>query len=230
MAYVISQIRTSEALNSPVLLEDSDLAKLPENISNAGNKARGEAAKINQMVAEGLGISIPTDMPLESYIELVKDYQPQISKAIRAVLGPAGSQASIADAAKSITSINAEIERIKNLRRYAVLEAGISFYQNNATLVNGTLLAGALGLTGSLMGCLATGGAALGTKIAKSKGWLKGTEATERMRSIIARDLQPAVDLVLKPYFGASAPAISVLSLQKRMNSMRRGDVTQKSA
>jgi len=230
MSNVIDQIRVGEAFNSPVLLEDSDLARLPENISLSGNEARAQAAKINKMVAEGLGISIPTDLRLETYIELVKDYQPQISKAIRAVLGSKNYQASVADASKSIIAINSEIERIKSSRRYAVLEAGISFYQNNSTLVNGTLLAGALGLTGSLIGCVATGGAALGAKVAKSKGWLKSTPATERMRHIVARDLQPMVDLVLKPYLGATTPAVSVLSLQKRIASAKRSNVLHEPA
>jgi hypothetical protein len=230
MSYVISQIRIGEAFNSPVLLEDSDLSKLPVNISVGGNEARAQAAKINKMVADGLGISIPTEIRLESYIELVKDYQPRISSAIRAVLGSESTQASIADASKSIIAINSEIERIKNLRRYTVLEAGISFYKNNSTLVNGTLLAGALGLTGSLVGCVATGGAAFGAKIAKSKGWLKSTEATERMRRMVARDLQPAVDLVLKSYLGAKAPAINVLSIQKRISSVSQEDAVRKSA
>jgi hypothetical protein len=170
MSYVISQIRIGEAFNSPVLLEDSDLSRLPKDISVGGNEARAQAAKINKMVADGLGISIPTNIRLESYIELVKDYQPRISNAIRAVLGSENTQASITDASRNIIAINSEIERIKNLRRYTILEAGISFYKNNSTLVNGTLLAGALGFTGSLTGCAVTGGAAFWGKDRKIEG------------------------------------------------------------
>jgi hypothetical protein len=219
MSSVISDIRVGEVFNSPILLKDADLSALPANVSPAITEGRSQAARLQKMVAEGLGLSIPREIPIDIYIELVRDYQPEICKTIKSILGSGGGEASILDASRSIIAINTEIERIRNLRRYVVLEASLGFYRNNRMLTNATLIAGALGLTGSLFGCAVVGGTALGSHLAKKKGWLKGSEAVERLRRLIARDLQPAVDLVLKAYLGASAPAINVLSIRKRVQS-----------
>jgi hypothetical protein len=230
MSAVIEQIRRDEAFNAPILLEDSDLSRLPENLSDTVNEAHSKAANLRKMTADGLGITIPVDMPLETYIELVKDYQPRISATITSVLNAGNSEASVLDVSKNIAAINGEIERIKGLRRYAVLDACVGFYRDNRLLAAATMLAGSLGLAGSLVGCVAASGAAVGANIAKKKGWLKGSEATDRLRRIVNRDLQPAVDLFLKAYLGAKAPAINVLSLRRRISSVTDGALKKKVA
>jgi hypothetical protein len=102
-----------------------------------------------------------------------------------------------------------------------VLDACVGFYRDNKLLAAATMLAGSLGMAGSLAGCLTAGGAAVGASIAKSKGWLKTNEGSERFRRMVSRDLQPAVDLFLKTYLGTTAPAINVLSLRKRIASAK---------
>ena len=221
MGSLIQQIRRDEAFNAPVLLEDSDLSKLPDNLSDTVDEAHSKTASLRKMTADGLGISIPVDMPLEPYIELVKDYQPRISATITSVLKAGNNEASVLDVSRNIIAINSEIERIKGLRRYAVLDACIGFYRDNKLLAAATMLAGSLGLAGSLAGCVTAGGAAIGASVAKKKGWLKSTEATDRLRRMVNRDVQPAVDLFLKAYLGAKAPAINVLSLRKRIASVK---------
>ncbi len=217
MGHLIEQIRRDEALNSPVLMEDTDLLNLPENVSETIDEAHAKTASLRKIAADGLGISIPTDMPLEPYIELVKDYQPRISATIESVLKAGGKEASVLDVSNNIVAINSEIERIKGTRRYAVLEASVGFYRNNKLLAAATMLAGSLGLAGSLVGCIAAGGAVVGAGVAKKKGWMKSSEERGRLRKIIDRDLQPAVDLFLKAYLGSKSPAINVLSLRKRI-------------
>ncbi|MDT7814813.1 MAG: hypothetical protein QOJ42_4729 [Acidobacteriaceae bacterium] len=92
------------------------------------------------------------------------------------------------------------------------------------------MLAGSLGLAGSLAGCVTAGGAAIAASVAKKKGWMKSAEATDRLRRVVNRDLQPAVDLFLKAYLGAKAPAINVLSLRKRIASVKDGVSNKKVA
>jgi hypothetical protein len=117
--------------------------------------------------------------------------------------------------------INRELERIQGLRRYAVLEAGIGFFRNNKAIAAAALLSGGLGLAGSLAGCVTAAGAAAVAGVAKKAGHLKwsskSNKATQRVKRMVARDLQPAVDLFLATYLGAKSPAINVLSLQKKI-------------
>jgi hypothetical protein len=116
----------------------------------------------------------------------------------------------------NVSAINSEIERIKGSRRYAVLEACVGFYKSNNFLVGGALLAASLGLAGSLLGCAAVG-SAVGAKLAKKKGLIPENEALGRVKRMVARDVQPIANRLLKSYLGASTPAINVLSLQRTM-------------
>ena len=225
MTRIIEEVRLGETFRSPVLLEEKDLTSLPSRSSIVVDEGLSKAAALKKMISNGLSISIPTEIPTEQFIELVKDYQPRISKTIERVLATGSAEASILDVSKNIMEINRELERIRGLRRYAVLDASIAFFRNNKLLAAAMMLAGSLGFIGSIAGCVATGGAALGMGWAKKRGLLEGllkeSEQARRLRQIIARDLQPAADLFLQTYLGARAPAINVLSLQKRMEAAK---------
>jgi hypothetical protein len=93
----------------------------------------------------------------------------------------------------------------------------VGFCGNNSGVIAATLVAGALGMTGSLFGCLATSGVAAAAKVAKKKGWIASSVATERLKRVVARDVQPYANLMLKTYFGSTLPAVSVFSLRKHL-------------
>lgn len=228
MSRVIEELRIGEEFKSPIILDDSDLASLPSGLTPQINEGRTQAARVEEMVANGLGIMIPDEMPVEAYIELVKDYQPKISKTIKKVLGECNASASIADVSKNIIAINGELERIIVSRRYTVLEACMGFYRNNSTLIGATLIAGALGFTGSLLGCVASGATGIGGQIARKKGWIKNSASTERLKKMITRDLQPIADSAMKAYFGSKSPAINVLSLRKTIAETLKAKSTSK--
>jgi len=217
MSFVVNEIRSGHAINAPIVLKESELANLPQSVASDMDNLLVLTTKLRDIVAGGLSLKIPTDLPVDVFIELVKDYQPKISKIIDDTLAQAGAEASIGDVSKVIANINSEIERVRGIRRYAVLEAGMSFYRNNATLVNAMLLGGAMGITGNIFGCATIAGMAGGLKIAKKRNWIKNSPETERLGRIIARDIQPCADLIMKNYLGSSAPAINVLSLRKRI-------------
>lgn len=171
------------------------------------------------MAASGLGIRIPTDIPIETYIEIAKDYQPRISSTIRSISATQNDKSSLIDLSKNISSINREIDRVKGLRRFAVLEACAGFYRKNTLLIGGALLAAAMGFTTGLLGCAATGAVAAGRQLAKNKKWLPDNSSIQRLGRIVARDVQPYTDVLLKGYLGSTSPAIGVLSLQKRIEA-----------
>jgi hypothetical protein len=221
MSETIHQIRTAQAFYAPVSLDEADLSALPKGVSESLDKTLDITVELKKTVAEGLGLCVPLDLPLEAYLEIVSDYQPQISGVVQQALATATQEASIDVVAKNIQDINAEVLRIKNLKRYTFFEASIGFYRNHPALVNATLLAGAMGLTTGLAGCATGIAAASATKLAKRKGWLKGNKAAQRLGRMIARDLQPHLDRVLASYVGGALPAVNVLSLRKKIESRK---------
>jgi hypothetical protein len=217
----VASLRSAQVLNASFYLPTSEIQNLPDQLTKEADEARFVSMRLQELIASGLGIRIPTDLPIEAYIELVKDYQPRISSTVGHVVAADGSHRPLPELIKQVSSINREIERIKGLRRYAVLEAGVGFYKNNAMLVGGTLLAAALGFTTGLMGCAAAGALAAGGNLARKKGWLPDNPAFQRLGRMVVRDIQPYTDILMKGYLGGTAPAINVLSIQKRIEAAR---------
>jgi hypothetical protein len=216
-AVAIYQLRTAKVYNASAVVRGSELHALPPNTAIEADAARSISNDMQRMVAEGLGIMIPEDLRIEAYIELVKDYQPRITRAINSIIEASGPERT--GLPKIIASINSEIERLKGLKRYKVMEVGIGFYKNNGLLAGGALLAATMGLAGSLFGC-ATGAVVaavnVGTKLAKKKP----DPALQRLGRTIVRDFQPYSEGLMRGYLGGTAPAISVLSLQRRLHAV----------
>ncbi|HEX8166280.1 MAG TPA: hypothetical protein VF601_10905 [Beijerinckiaceae bacterium] len=224
MSETIHKIRTAQAFNAPLSLDEDDLSELPQGLSESMDKTVDLSLGLKKLVAEGLGLCVPLDLPVEAYLEIVEDYQPQISRIVQQTLAGGAHEASIDVVSKNIQQINAEILRIKGLKKYVLLEASIGFYRNHRALVNTTLLAGAMGLTGGLTACAGAIVAASAGKIAKRKGWLKNNKAAQRFGQMIVRDLQPHMDRVLASYVGGTLPAVNVLSIRRTFENRRNNN------
>jgi hypothetical protein len=221
-AGALYETRSAQAFNGSVLINGVELAGLPSQFSAEADAARSTLNDLRSMAAKGLGLKIPIDMPVNTYVELIRDYQPRITAAIDAIVPDSPSDAAVADLQKYITAMNAEIERIKGTKRYAFFEVCSGLYRNNAMLLGGILLATALGLSGSLLGCAVTGAVTAGTKVAKKKGWVNRSRELDRLGKMIARDLQPYTDKLLSTYFGSETPTINVMSMQRRIEKAQK--------
>ncbi len=87
-------------------------------------------------------------------------------------------------------------------------------------LVGGALLAAIMTVSGQIIPCAAVGAVAAGVKFAKQKGLVKANPSLHRLGRMIARDIQPFTNRLMQTYLRGSAPAINVLSLQRRIKKI----------
>jgi hypothetical protein len=217
----IWQLRSAQSFNAAVVLDGSDVDdNLVQRVSTVATlSSRLDARKF---ASDALGLRIPSEMPLEPYLELVKDYRPAIAQALNGVVEraekPDGS-VSIGDMARIISQINGEIDRVKGLKRHVFLEASVDVYRKNATMINTALIASALGLSGSLLGCAGAAAAGCAVKVAKKKSWAPHSKPLSRFTGLLKRDLQPHVNKLIAAYVGVDVPAVNVLSLRRTIES-----------
>jgi hypothetical protein len=150
LSYVINSIRSSEAFNAQIVMDESDIRKIPKGFAKATDEALRLSVPVNKQVSDGLGLTIPTDIPIERYIELARDFQPRISTIIGNILGDDRKSDELTNTTalnKEIMKINMEIERVKGLKRHLLLESAVSFYSSNRALVSTAFIAGSLGRT-----------------------------------------------------------------------------------
>jgi hypothetical protein len=77
-----------------IILNRSEITAFPKNLTPELDAARAFSSDLYDQVSDGLGIKIPMDIGADAYIEIVKDYQPQISRLVGQVLNSSKSQAS----------------------------------------------------------------------------------------------------------------------------------------
>jgi hypothetical protein len=211
----IYSIRSAQALNAPITVDEESLSGIPAGISRESDEAVRELSDMKEFVSKGLGLTFPADIPLDKYLELSKEFRPTIAGAIEYTGAPDGT--SIGDLSKKISRLNSEIERIQGLKRYVMLEASMTFVRQNKNLVFTSILAGTLGLAGGLLGCASAVAVSAGLKIAKHKGVkLQENEPAKKLGRMIARDIHPYLSKLIAAYVGSNPTAINVLSLRKK--------------
>lgn len=224
LSWAINACRTAQAFDAALVLDEPDLSKIPTGVAIESDKALQLAARIQKQAADGLGLVIPKDIPIESYVEIAREFQPQIALITRDVMDIArGSDRQVANSAllKQVMGINTEIERIKGLKRYAFLEAAVGFYADNRTLATATLIAGALGVAGGIIGCATGLAIGVGRGIAKKKGWIPANKKMERFGELVRRDVQPYLNKLIASYVGSTVPAVSILAMRHRIGALK---------
>lgn len=227
MAHFIRRLRLAQVWNASIPLGASAIAGLPRDLQKITGDTPFIASALRQQVADGLGLQIPMDVPIKRYAELVREYRPRILRVMGKVIpGEEITQNSFAEVAREVARINDEISRIKNLRRYVMIEAAFEVFDKHKPLVAAGFAMGALGLpAGGIPGCLAGAGVgAASVKIGRAirKRLTKTTdsepyEKLQRAGKVIHRDIQPVVETVMSIYLNSDVPTIGVMSLREEI-------------
>jgi hypothetical protein len=229
VSQLIHKIRTAQTWNGALPINAADLALLPDNVSSDVEEGRRISISLRNYAADGLGIKIPRDIPIDRYAEIVRENQPRITAVVDRVVSKAGHKAPGFDAlCREISRMNNEIERIKGLKRYLLLEAIAEPVRKNKALVASALVTAALGLGGSLGACIGTGvaggavhfgkktklGAAISAKFANN------VSLNKFGRKLHGDLIQPSLERVLSIYLQARLPAVSVLAIQQDLENV----------
>lgn len=221
LSYTIRSTRTSQAFNAALTIKENEFSRLPKGIAEETDKARTATLELAKLVTEGLGLSIPIDIPTDNYIELITDFRPRIVSVLENAFSEAVNdvgELSVKNLLSTVYEINREIERVKGLKRHMLLEAIVGFVNNNRAFTVSTLVAGAMGLGGSLVGCAGSVTAGIVTDMARKSGKLRGNISMERLGRKIHRDLSPSMDTLIAKYVGSSGVPIHVLSIRKQIS------------
>jgi hypothetical protein len=82
LSYMIKDVRSAQAFNAPIVMDESEISKIPAGFAKASDEALLMSAGISERISNGLGLKIPSDIPIEKYIEIDRDFQPKISVII----------------------------------------------------------------------------------------------------------------------------------------------------
>jgi hypothetical protein len=220
LGWSIYSIRSAQALNAPITVDEQSISEIPSGITTESDAALRSLSDLKEFASRGLGLKFPSDIPLDQYVELAKDFRPAIAEAMN--YAGVTNGVSPDDLSKKISNLNSEIERIRGLKRYVMLEASVTLVRQNKDLLFTSILAGTLGLTTGLLGCAGGMVAGASLRIAKRKGLkFSENEAATRLGRMVARDVQPYLSKLIAAYVGSNPAAINVLSLRKKFEEAK---------
>ena len=207
----VYRLRTAQALNGAVAIDEDELAEIPSGVESAADDRRRIHLKLRKFANDGLRLRIPLDVKIQEYIEIAQEAQVYINQIISI-----DGVIRIDQLQKTVAKINNEIEALRKSTRYAILEAGVAFFSGDRGLIASSLVAAALGISGNFIGCGAAT-AVVGAKIAKRRGLIKESAELRNLKRVVMRDLRPHLDRVISSYAGVSPVAVGVLSLRRRI-------------
>ncbi len=109
------------------------------------------------------------------------------------------------------------IGAIKQSKRYLAYRAAFGFLRTNRTLIGTALVAGTLGLAGSLIGCSATLVAGIAGKLLRKTGRLQPSPETAAFLGGVTKSIRPKVHKLLANYTGISLPAVQLHEIRREI-------------
>jgi hypothetical protein len=217
LSWTVRNMRSAQVFRSPLILNGDHHLGLPNGYNEALDAASNSAAAMHKRLADGLGLQLPSGISLEAYIEISSDFRPRIRNLMGKISTTTDLTLESAMLNREIMRLNDEVGRVQHSGRFVALSACVDFYKKNQTLVNATLVAGALGLANGIAGC-AAGAATAVAGVAKQKGLVVGGPAIERMERKISNVIRPHLDNLVAKYLGASEMAVSVVALKQDLS------------
>lgn len=237
LAWSLRFARTAQSFDAAVTIRSRSIEMIPPALIDQKGVTQQTVSDLRAQMAEGLGLTIPLNMPIDAYIELVKDLQDQI----RSVIAPEIDTSRHADVTifsakicSRITDINRHVDRWKRSKSYDLYEVGMGFVRNKGKDVAASILtAGTLGVAATLLGCGPIGAgitAAIGgTKTARTvlkaaRSRISPADAQTDVTRLpkvaeltrkVQLSLQPMLDGLIARYAGVERPAVRVLSIQR---------------
>jgi hypothetical protein len=228
LAWTIRTVRSAKALKASLILETEAIEALPRSVAEEAREVLNLAARLKTEMAEGLGLVIPVDLPVDAFIELTKDLQEQIKTLVDEEIDRARYVDPLVftkNALSRIPEINREADRLQKSKRYKAIEVGAALIRDHKAAAASVLIAGTLGLAGNLLGCVGALGVGVGGKMTVKELRKRGVISSEDVRrpeveefvQMVKKDLQPGLDWLISKYASVERPAVRVLSLRRHI-------------
>jgi hypothetical protein len=220
LSSTIHKLRTAEAYGGRVSLGLHELEKVPQELINRHGLLTGQSPVMRALLAEELGLLIPTKMPAGAYLDIVLPHRERLLSVVDQALKEAGDgkKASVASVVDCVGNINQEVQRFPHSRKFKAYRAAVSFAADHKAILGAMLAAGLFGLNGSLLGCLGSIAGGTGARILSKKFPIKVTNPqVKEFVDQVRKDLQPVFRGLLARYLGTNKLALEVWQMRQEL-------------
>lgn len=219
----ISALRTNQAFESRWNLNTNEL---PELIKGAKKFIKVDSSKAPSMATslmDPLTVLVTPNTKASEYFPLAHQYRDELTSLVDHILGKSASKRnrSASEITVLLGDLNAEVSRLTQSNRYLAYRAAFGFLRTNSTLVGTALVAGTLGLAGSIVGCGATVVAGIAGKVLRKSGRLQPSPETTAFLDGVKKSIRPKLHKLLASYTGVSLPAVQLIEIRREIKSKK---------
>jgi len=219
LSYSINTIRSAQAFHSACSMPFDVFNICQEKLISSMTKSfEKDIQNVRNMVTSGLSLSIPKEMSVDKYLEIVLRHQQKIRETIDFIIERASSgtgEISYSTLIQIIAEVNDDIRKAQQTKRYTAYKAAVGFASGNKTMIAFLLLAGALGLTGNFFGC---GASTLAGPFLQKFGKIKTDKSINELQDIIRQSVEPATNTLIAEYLGMSIEQVQVWRVWKELD------------
>lgn len=219
---MIYKIRTCQAYDSRSLLPVREVSKLMEGATKVlPDAGELELSQISEVVSAPLEFSFAVNTSPKDFFAVANDHRSSLAPIVDELVQSSTQDGEIVLSRLSnrLAELNTELQSLRTNKRYLGFKATVGFLRTNKVVVASALVAGALGLAGSYLGCgvsLTSGmGAKYGLRKLRAAGKLRATPETKAFLGQVKASMRPQLHRLLASYAGVSVPAMQISEISE---------------
>jgi hypothetical protein len=225
-SFAINELRTCQALESRCSL---NAGQVPSLIKDARKFLNSDVGGNDPAALEGLiepfKIDVDPRLKAAEFFEIAAEFRDELSGIIDGLVDESESNGalSLSKLSSRIGELNSEMARLKGNKRYLGYRAIVGFFRANRALVGTAIVAGALGLSGNLVGCgaaVAVGGIG---KAMRNRGKLKAPPEVRAFMQGVKQAVRPKIHKLLSAYTSISLPAVQLHEISRVRTERTKG-------
>jgi hypothetical protein len=180
-----------------------------------------ELNQISEVVGAPLGFSFAINTSPKDFFAVANEHRRSLAPIVDEVvqLSTQDGEIVLSRLSNRLAELNAELQSLRTNKRYLGYKATFGFLRTNKVLVASALVAGALGLAGSFLGCGVSLVSGIGAKYSVRKlhkmGRLRATPETKAFLAQVKASLRPGLHRLLASYSGVSLPAMQISEISE---------------
>jgi hypothetical protein len=224
-ASTIGALRTCEAFGSRCVLDSNDVtAQLHDASQFIDDPGQVDMPALTKQLTEPFQLEVNTAIRPSEYFEVAANYREEISAVIDALTSDARGNVwgTATELTRRLGELNSEVSKLRSSKRYLAYRATVGFLRSNKGMIGTALVAGTLGLAGSLVGCGTVTAVGIVGKVLRRKGHLKASPETRSFLEGIKKAVRPKMHKVLSLCTGISLPAVQLHEVTQDMKTAIR--------
>lgn len=224
LSRALQDIRTIQAFNSRSTIPLDNFSQIVNNLKRKPDMFSIDNTLREEVSSKVVHLTIPTNLPLNQYLEAIEPFRSGLSKVIESILEESklDKGASYTKLETRISELSENLFRLPRNKRFLFYNAGVAFVKSNKSILAASLAAGLLGLTGSLIGCGLSVAGGIGVQVLKRYSKIKVPTEFQKLSAELSYSIRPSILKLMAKSLRLDIQAVQLWNIKNNLSSYER--------